>query len=223
MKQADKKYLRPTSTIDCDSESIKRKAELLTKSQQEVTGKAKNLFYFVRDEIKYNLYVPSDLREYYRASRTLGAGEGFCVQKAVLLLALVRAVDIPARLHLAAIRNHLIPDKLKELLGTNQFPAHGYTELYIEGKWVKATPTFDLKTCQKNRIIPVEFDGKHDALLHSHNQDRELHIEYVEDHGYYDDLPFEKIISLRKQVYDADIFERLRQASESKKARAADA
>ena len=88
MKQAEKKYLRPTPSIDCDSESIKQKAELLTRSQQEITGKAKNLFYFVRDEIKYNIYVPGDLLEYYRASRTLEARKGFCVPKAVLLTAL---------------------------------------------------------------------------------------------------------------------------------------
>jgi hypothetical protein len=43
-----------------------------------------------------------------------------------------------------------------EQLGTNVFPFHGYAELYLGGKWVKATPAFDLKMCEKNRIIPVE-------------------------------------------------------------------
>ncbi|MCK4331944.1 MAG: transglutaminase domain-containing protein, partial [Dehalococcoidia bacterium] len=140
-----KRYLRPTPTFDCDNDSIKGKAQNLTKGQEKVADKAKSLFYFVRDEIKYNIYVLSDLPEYYRASRILEVGEGFCIQKAVLLATLARAVSIPTRLHLAAIRNHLTPDKLKELMGTNLFPSHGYAELYIEGKWVKATPAFDLK------------------------------------------------------------------------------
>ena len=74
--------------------------------------------------------------------------------------------------------------------------------------------------CRKNRLVPVEFDGKHDALLHSHNLDGKLHIEYIEDHGSYDDLPFEKIINLRKQVQGDDVFERVRQAIEPDKARA---
>jgi len=213
------KYLRPTPTFDCDNESIKGKAQDLSAGQEKVADKAKSLFYFVRDEIKYNIYVLSDLPEYYRASRVLEVGEGFCIQKAVLLATLARAVGIPARLHLAAIRNHLMPDKLKELMGTNLFPSHGYAELYIEGKWVKATPAFDLKMCQKNRISPVEFDGKNDAMFHSHNLDGKLHIEYIQDRGHFDDLPFDTITNLRIQALGADIFQRLRQAIEARKAR----
>jgi transglutaminase-like putative cysteine protease len=213
------KYLRPTPTFDCDNDSIKGKAQDLSAGQEKVADKAKSLFYFVRDEIKYNIYVLSDLPEYYRASRVLEVGEGFCIQKAVLLATLARAVGIPARLHLAAIRNHLVPDKLKELMGTNLFPSHGYAELYIEGKWVKATPAFDLKMCQQNRISPVEFDGKNDAMFHSHNLDGKLHIEYIQDRGHFDDLPFDTITNLRIQALGADIFQRLRQAIEARKAR----
>ncbi|MBC8512667.1 MAG: transglutaminase domain-containing protein [Dehalococcoidia bacterium] len=214
------KYLRPTPTFDCDNESIKGKAQDLSAGQEKVADRAKSLFYFVRDEIKYNIYVLSDLPEYYRGSRILEVGEGFCIQKAVLLATLARAVGIPARLHLAAIRNHLVPDKLKELMGTNLFPSHGYAELYIEGKWVKATPAFDLKMCQQNRISPVEFDGKNDAMFHSHNLDGKLHIEYIQDRGHFDDLPFDTITNLRIQALGADIFQRLRQAIEARKAQA---
>lgn len=212
-------YLRPTSTIDCDSEPVKQKAQTLTENQEDEVDKARTLFYFVRDQVKYNPYVLSDLPEYYCASRILDIREGFCIQKAVLLAALSRAVGIPARLHLAAIRNHLVPDKLRELMGTDLFPTHGYDELYIEGKWVKATPAFDLNMCQQNRIIPVDFDGKNDAIFHSHNLDGKLHIEYVQDHGHYDDLPFNKIIDLRIQELGADFFDRARQAIEARKAR----
>lgn len=212
-------YLRPTPTIDCDNESIKEKARELTKGQWEAVAKAKSLFYFVRDEIKYNLYVLSDHPEYYKASRTLERGEGFCVFKAVLLAALARATGIPARLHFAAIRNHTAPEKVKQMLGTNVFPTHGYDELYIEGKWVKATPAFDLKLCQENRLIPVEFDSKNDATLPTHTLDGRLHIEYVRDHGHYDDLPFDMIMKLRAETLGPDWAERLRRAIEARKAR----
>ena len=210
-------YLRPTSTIDCDNTLIKETAQELIENQQEVSNKAKYLFYFVRDEIKYNLYVPSDKPEYYIASRILQESEGFCVQKAVLLTALSRAVGIPARLHIAAIRNNLVPDKLKQFMGGNLFPTHGYSELYIEERWIKVAPTFDLKMCQKNRFTTVEFDGIHDAMLPSHNLDGEPHIEYVEDRGHYDDLPFDKIVTWRIEALGADFFERMRQVIESRK------
>lgn len=212
------RYLRPTPTIDCDNELIKEKARNLTENQKDVAGKAQSLFYFVRDEISYSIYVLSDLPEYYRASRTMENGEGFCIQKAVLMAALARAVGIPARLCLAAIRNHQAPAKVTELFRGNLFPTHGYNELYIEGKWIKAAPTFNLKLCQKNRFIPVEFDGKHDVTLPSRNLDGELHIEYIQDHGHFDDLPFDLIVNLRIQALGADIFERLRQAIEAREA-----
>jgi transglutaminase-like putative cysteine protease len=213
-------YLRPTSTIDCDNKLIKEKAQELVREQQEVPSKAKYLFYFVRDEIAYNLYVPSDKPEYYRASRILQENKGFCIQKAALLTALSRAVGIPARLHLAAIRNHLVPDELKQLMRGNLFPTHGYTEIYVEERWIKVAPTFDLRMCDKNRLITVEFDGVHNALLPAYNQDGELHIEYVQDRGHYDDLPFDKIIAWRLEALGADFPERMKQVIESRKRQA---
>jgi len=212
-------YLRPTPTIDCDNTVIQAKAQELVREQPEVPDKARSLFYFVRDEIRYDIYIPGDKPEYYRASRTMKAGEGFCIQKAVLMAALARAAGIPARLHLAAIRNHLVPAKLRELMGGNVFPTHGYAALYLEGVWVKVAPTFDLKMCQKNRFTPTEFDGRHDATLPPRNMEGKPHIEYVEDRGYYDDLPFEKIMNWRTEAFGADFFERMRQAIESRKAR----
>lgn len=213
------RYLRSSPTIDSDNDSIKQKAVALTKSEQTAADKAKRLFYWVRDIIKYNPLVPLKIFEDYRASKTLKRGEGFCVEKAAVLAALARAVGIPARLHLADIRNHLVSDRLREVMGTNLFSYHGYTELYISGKWVKATPAFDLKMCQANRIVPVEFDGKNDAIFHSHNLDGQLHIEYVADHGCRVDVPVDEIIAAWEQHYGLKAQERLNRFIEAEKAK----
>jgi len=212
-------YLRPSPTIDSDNDSIKQKAVALTKSEQTAADKAKRLFYWVRDIIKYNPLVPLEIFEDYRASKTLKRGEGFCVEKAAVLAALARAVGIPARLHLADIRNHLVSDRLREVMGTNLFSYHGYTELYINGTWIKATPAFDLKMCQANRIVPVEFDGKNDAIFHSHNLDGQLHIEYVADHGCRVDVPVDEIIAAWEQHYGLKAQERLNRFIEAEKAK----
>lgn len=205
------KYLSPTQVIDCDSEIVKKKANDLTEQTEGPLEMAINLFYFVRDEIKYNLYVSFDTLESYKASRTLERGKGYCVQKAILLAALSRAVDIPARLRFADIRNHIIPEKLEDFMGTNLFVYHGYDELYLQGKWIQATPAFDLEMCEKNRIKPVEFDGKNHAKFHSHNKNGELHIEYVKDYGTYADLPFDELMEAWKEVYGEDYVERMNQ------------
>jgi len=204
-------YLRSTPTIDCDHESVREKAQNVTESQQQVVDKAKSLFYFVRDEIRYNPYLLSAHIEDYRASEILRTEQGWCVQKAVLLAALARAVGIPARLHFADIRNHLLPVKQKELMGTNLFSYHGYTDLHIGGEWVKATPAFDLRMCQENRIIPVEFDGKNDAVFHSHNLDGQLHIEHIQDHGHYEDVPLDEMLTAWVEVYGLESREQLSQ------------
>jgi len=187
------KYLKPTPIIDCDHRTIQEKANEVTKGQEGVIEKSRSLFAFVRDGIKYNPYLPRYLPEHFRASNTLARGEGFCVQKAVFLVALSRAIGIPSRLGFAVIKNYLLPEKVAEMLVTNLLPDHGYAELYLNGKWIKATPTFDLEMCQKNRIIPVEFDGKDDAKFRSHTQDGKLHIEYILDRGPYEDVPLDEI------------------------------
>jgi transglutaminase-like putative cysteine protease len=189
------RFLEPTAVIDCDHPAVRAKSGELTEGKEDTIQKARSLFYFVRDEIKYTIYVSRSRPEHFRASNTLSRKEGYCVQKAVLLVALARAAGIPAGLGFARIRNNLLPQKTIDWLGSNIMPFHGYAELHLDGKWVKATPAFDLKLCQKTRTLPVEFDGKNDAIFHPYNQDGELHIEYIKDLGrHYDDLPLDKLL-----------------------------
>jgi transglutaminase-like putative cysteine protease len=103
-----REYLKPTPVIDCDSPSIQEKTRDLTKGREDII--AKSLFYFVRDNIKYNMHVPKSLSEDFRASNTLSRGEGYCVQKAVLLAALARVAGIPAGLGFVRLRNNLLPE-----------------------------------------------------------------------------------------------------------------
>lgn len=187
------RYLKPTTMIDCNAQAIKGKAKEVTEHCSRDSAKATGLFYFVRDEIKYNPFLPRYLPDHFRATRTLAAREGFCVPKAVLLVSLARAVGIPARLRFAVIKNHLLPVKIMEMLEIPVLPDHGYAELYIDDKWVQVTPSFDLETCRKNRIVPVEFDGRNDAKLHSYNEDGKLHIEYLLDRGFHEDVPVDAI------------------------------
>ncbi|MBM3141849.1 MAG: transglutaminase domain-containing protein [Chloroflexi bacterium] len=195
------KWLKSTPTFDFGNKSIEEKAKDITKGYEEASDKARSLFYFVRDKIKFIPHLPVGVLESYQASKILKARGGMCIQKAILLATLARAVGIPALVHFVDIRNHRVPTKIKEVLGTNLFPYHGYNELYIDGKWVKAAPTFELKVCQENRLIPVEFDGKHDALLPSHDLDGNPHIEYLQDHGRYENIPLDKIYDAWTQAY----------------------
>jgi transglutaminase-like putative cysteine protease len=186
-------YLGPTFFIDCDEVIIKDKSRELTAKIEEPRGKAIRIFYFVRDDIRYNVYSPRPTEEYFKASQVLANAEGYCVQKALLLVALARAADIPARLRFAEIRIHHTAKSIAEKRGTNVFSYHGLADLYIDGHWIKATPTYDLGYCSKVGIAPVEFDGKSDALLPLFTLDGRLNIEYIQDRGFFDDLPLDEI------------------------------
>ena len=201
------KYLKPTFTIDFDSTTVRDKANELTKDQEDAISKTKSIFYFVRDKIRYTMYVQIDLEEHYKASTTLKKGEGYCVQKAVLMTALARASGIPARLGFADVINQMLPQKYVDMQGTNISVYHGFVELYLDGRWIKVDPAFDLDTCKKYRIIPVDFDGKHDAMLHPVDQDGKPHTTYTRLHGSFEDLPYAEIINATRQAYGQDIIE----------------
>ena len=80
---------------------------------------------------------------------------------------------------------------------------HGYSELYIGGKWVKVTPVFDKNTSQRACFLPlVEFDGVHDGILSKYDPDGNLFIEYIKDRGVYAELPYDKMNrDIRKKYY----------------------
>jgi transglutaminase-like putative cysteine protease len=188
------KYLKCTEVVDCDSATIRKKARELTKGLKIDREKAIALFYFVRDTIKYNPYDSADRYEYSIASATLKRGFGLCFQKAAVLIAMCRAVGIPARFGFADIKNHLMSERFQQMMcGSNILVYHGFAEIYLDGKWVIATPAFDLATCTENGYIPVEFDGVTDARLHRQSKDGRLHVEYIKSQGSYDDLPWQTI------------------------------
>ncbi|MFC1822811.1 transglutaminase family protein [Thermodesulfobacteriota bacterium] len=201
MEQIDEKYLTPTSIVDSDHESVAEWADEITKGMENNhLEKAVKLYYAVRDGIWYNPYTPFFLPEHYRASNTLKNKRGFCVPKAVLLCALARACGIPARLGFATVRNHLATKELIEHLGTDLFVYHGYTEFFLEGKWVIATPAFNIELCQRHHVSPLEFNGREDSQFHPFNEEKKRFMEYVEYHGSYPDVPIDKFVAACKKV-----------------------
>ena len=197
----DKRYLEATSIIDSEHESIVNFAKKKTGTSKHPIQKAVKLYHAVRDGIWYNPYYPFYLPEHYRASNILKSGQGFCVCKASLLCALGRACGIPSRVGFADVRNHLATRQLLEFLGSDLFVYHGYTEFYLDGKWVKATPAFNVELCKKHRVAPLEFDGHEDSIFQPFSLEKKQFMEYVCDHGHFADIPVKKIVAAWKEAY----------------------
>jgi transglutaminase-like putative cysteine protease len=186
-------YLAPTWFIDCQSPAVRHRAEQAAGAASD-EERAVRLFYAVRDGIRYDPYSVTSDPDDYRASTVLGRRGAFCVPKAVALTALARAVGIPARLGFADVRNHLATGQLLARLGTDLFVFHAFTEFRLAGRWVKATPAFNIELCERFGVRPLEFDGRNDALFHEYSADGRHHMEYVAERGSFADLPFEAMM-----------------------------
>ena len=161
-------FLSPSKYCDVEHSDIQECARQLTRSCRSDIEKAVVLFEWVRDEVEYRLGL-------YRhtASETLALRWGSCSNKANLLVALLRALDVPAGFHLLEV-------KTREYFGPLAPPAfapfvshrslHVLCAAHLDGRWVRCDPTDDSRLSESTRHLSpqsrkVEFDGRSDALL----------------------------------------------------------
>jgi transglutaminase-like putative cysteine protease len=195
-----KEYLAPGRYIDSAHPAVVAFARQHA-SGADARSRAVSLYYAVRDAIRYNPFLDFSSDTAFLASHCIVAGEGFCVGKAALLAACARVDGIPARVGFADVRNHLTTPALRARMGTDLFLYHGYTELHLEGNWVKATPAFNLELCRRFRVKPLEFDGREDSIFHPFDEAERRHMEYVRDRGSHADVPAAEIMRVFRETY----------------------
>jgi transglutaminase-like putative cysteine protease len=194
-------YLAPTETIESAHPAVIAFARERAADAPSDIERAVKLYYAVRDEIRYDPYQVDLTARGMKASSTLEKKHGWCVSKAILLAAGCRHFGIPSRLGFADVRNHLSTERMREMMRTDIFYWHGYTEMLLEGKWVKATPAFNIELCRRFRLLPLEFDGQSDSLYHPFDLEGHRHMEYVNYRGVYSDLPMEEIARTFREEY----------------------
>jgi transglutaminase-like putative cysteine protease len=206
----DSAFLRPGRFVESDAPPIVDFARSCLGNAEAPIDIAVRLYYAVRDSVLYDPYQAYAHDDAYSARVALERGRGFCIAKAALLAACARTVGIPARLGFADVRNHLATPRLIEMNGSDVFRWHGYTDLWLEGKFVKATPAFNLSMCQRFDVTPLEFDGHSDSILHPYDRKDRRHMEYLVYRGTYTDVPVEKIIATFREscprVLEAESF-----------------
>lgn len=194
-------YLKATEFLDYNDPLIQQFAGKYTSIHQTDTAKAIALFIAVRDSFYYNPYQLNLTRQGLKASDLAGRNYGYCVEKAVLLAAAVRYCGIPSRLFFGNVRNHIATEKLETILKTNVLVFHGSTELYLNERWVKVTPAFNKSLCEKLNVEPLEFDGTTDTLFQQYDKSGNVFMEYMDEYGSFDDMPFELYLSELKKHY----------------------
>jgi transglutaminase-like putative cysteine protease len=191
-------YLAPADYIDSDHPAIIARARRLCGDSNGGPLTARAVYYFVRD-LRYEGGDFENL-DIYRASSVLAGGHGYCVGKAALCAALARAAGIPVRLGFADVRNHLASPRLLAAMGTDVFAWHAYAQLFLGGRWVSVSPTFDAATCRRANVSALPFDGEHDALLQSFDGSGTT-MSYTKRHGTFHDVPARFLAAEMPRLY----------------------
>jgi transglutaminase-like putative cysteine protease len=199
LSDTDRVYLAPAEFVDSDHAIVRERAETLAPGVSSDREKAVALFTHVRD-LRYG--APDfDRLDSFKASTVLREGGGYCVPKASAFVALCRASNLPARLAFADVTNHLATPRTLELMGGELFAWHGYAEVLLEGRWLKASPTFDSQLCVRMGVAPLTFDGMSDAHLQASDASGRTFMSYDRHHGTFHDVPARFLVQEMPRLY----------------------
>jgi transglutaminase-like putative cysteine protease len=196
-------FLASSAFVDSDSSEVRAFVARSLEGAKNLpaTARAIRLFDAVRDRIRYDPFNVGTAEDDYRASRIAGRPANYCVPKAILLTAALRAAGIPAAVGFADVRNHLNSPKLAELMGTDLFIYHGYVALWLDGRMFKVTPAFNTELCERFGVKQLIFDGQSDALFHEFDTNSQRHMEYVNDRGWFADPPIPQLLRDFRTIY----------------------
>tara|TARA_R110002049_G_scaffold61169_2_gene163272 strand:- start:1658 stop:2293 length:636 start_codon:yes stop_codon:yes gene_type:complete len=194
-------YSQPTYYFDFENNSVQNLISEFKTTELNDKEKAIGIYTKVRDNWKYDPYSISLLREKYKSSLIAEKQSGNCVEKSIILISCLRALGIPARLHLGKVKNYIAVEKLTEKFGSNELTPHGMVNVYLNNKWLKMSPAFNKSLCEKLNVEPLDFDGENNSFLQQFNSEGNRFMEYIDDYGYFDDVPVDFMIKNVKEHY----------------------
>lgn len=194
-------FLEPTHYLDYEHEAVQQLVAEFRGGQTSQKEKAIGMYTRIRDGWRYNPYRISLDPVAYRASNIASKTEGHCIEKAILLAACARALDIPARLRLARVKNHIGVERLVRKFGTNELSPHGMVELHVGGRWLKVSPAFNRELCLKCQVATLDFDGETDSVFQQFDRNGNTFMEYLEDYGTFDEVPIAFIFKNFREQY----------------------
>ena len=194
-------YLDATYFFDFDQMPIQGLIAHLQTDTLSDSEKAISIYRKVRDDWKYDPYNISLSKARYKASHIAKQDSGNCVEKSILLIACLRGLGIPARLHLGKVKNHIAVERLTEKFGSNELTPHGMVNVYLNDTWLKMSPAFNASLCKKLKVEPLEFDGVNNSFLQPYNSEGTRFMEYTDDYGHFEDVPVDFMVKNIKEHY----------------------
>lgn len=192
-------FLKSSKNIDFLDENI----QFYIKEFSDFSDKkeiAIQLYEKVRDGFIYDPYHLNISSDGLIASQVIKKKRAWCVEKSLVLIACLRALNIPARFGFAIVINHLGIEKLETYLKRKEIVFHGFVSIFLNGKWVICTPAFDRKVCRLAGVEPLVWDGETDSLFQEFSKDKKL-MEYIKYYGFFDEIPLDLMRSEMENYY----------------------
>nr|WP_130837837.1 transglutaminase family protein [Lachnoclostridium sp. Marseille-P6806] len=126
-------YLQETGMLDFSNPDIQKLIERKRWKEQNEFDRIKAIYNFVRDEVLFGYNADDNIS----ASKVLEDGYGQCNTKGTLFMALLRACEIPCRVHGFTIDKKLQKGAMSGFVYKNapQNILHSWVEVYFEDKW----------------------------------------------------------------------------------------
>jgi transglutaminase/protease-like cytokinesis protein 3 len=155
--------------------------------------KVKAIYNFVRDEIEFGYNISDAIP----ASKVLADGYGQCNTKATLLMALLRAVDIPNRIHGFTINKALQKGAISGIwyVLSPKNIVHSWVEVFVNDNWyflegVILDKEYLIKLQEKNKDCKTTFCGYgvYTDIFENPPIDWNLNHTYIQDKGINQDF-----------------------------------
>lgn len=187
------KYLKETKMLDFSNEKIQRLINERKWRKMNTFECLKSIYNFVRDEILFGYNVD----DHISASRVLQDGYGQCNTKGTLFMALLRACNIPCRVHGFTIDKKLQKGAMTGIVykSAPQNVFHSWVEVYFEDKWYELEAfildiAYLRKLQDKNRNCTGAFCGYGVAVTDFQNLiiDFDRNNTYIQSEGINQDF-----------------------------------
>jgi transglutaminase-like putative cysteine protease len=165
MEQA---YLHKSVYCDFDHPTVAALAKELATGETDPVSITRAAFSHIRDRIRFGF----DLAQ-VKASETLAKGYGVCWNKSLLLVAILRGNNIPARMAYNPVKREFMRPAMGEACQTlTETINHCFTQVHLNGGWIALDATLDTAT-YTTLFVPhqvpwgVEWDGKQHMQLYT--------------------------------------------------------
>ena len=187
------RYLKSTRMLNYENKSIQNLIEKRNWNTLSQLEQIKSIYNFVRDEILFGYNIDDNIP----ASKVLKDGYGQCNTKGTLFMALLRACNVPCRVHGFTIDKKLQKGAMTGFVYKNapKNVFHSWVEVYFEDTWYELE-AFILdkryldKLQQINRDCTGNFCGFGCAVKDFHNPviDFNKNNTYIQSEGINQDF-----------------------------------